>query len=348
MLHSSSPPHPKDDPPAWASFDEELLESSDAQPPEVEFRQIRIAPEQHGMRFDMALCHALEDFSRSFVSMLIAEQRVNALQSLGQGLFKPSTKVKAGQLFEVEIRPSLQSQAYKPQSMEIDTIFEDEHLRVICKPAGLVVHPAPGNWTGTLLNGLLAIDQLSWHLPRAGIVHRLDKDTSGLMVIARTRACMDALTSLISRREVSRQYLAIVHRTWQGSGRDVELPIGRDPKQRLRMAVVDMVRHPGKPAKTHIECLDRNDRFSLLHCTLSTGRTHQIRVHLSHLGHPLIGDGLYGGQVSGGMDRQALHAHRLGFVHPMTGQACQWIQPLPLDMAGALENLGLRYNEFDI
>ncbi|NBX53497.1 MAG: RluA family pseudouridine synthase [Betaproteobacteria bacterium] len=344
MLQSTSSVEPDEAIAEWATLDDEWIEMSTAQPLQVEFRQILISPEQHGMRFDMALSLVLEDFSRSYVHTLIAQQRVKALNSLGQGFLKPSTKVKAGQQFEVEIRPSLQSQAYKPQPMEIETIFEDDHLRVIAKPAGLVVHPAPGNWTGTLLNGLLALDQMSWHLPRAGIVHRLDKDTTGLMVVARTRACMDALTTLISQRQIKRQYLALVHHAWQGSGRDVELPIGRDPRQRLRMAVVDQARYPGKYAKTHFDCLDSNDQASLLHCTLSTGRTHQIRVHLSHLGHPLVGDALYGGKSLAQLARQALHAHRLGFLHPMTGKACQWIQPLPTDMMTALETLGLSYN----
>jgi 23S rRNA pseudouridine1911/1915/1917 synthase len=238
----------------------------------------------------------------------------------------------------------LQSQAFQAQEMAIETVYVDDHLRVIYKPAGLVVHPAPGNWSGTLLNGLLALDPSSWHIPRAGIVHRLDKDTSGLMVIARSRACMDALVSLISKRHVHRQYLALTHRSWQGGGRDVDLPIGRDPRQRLRMAVVDLSRHPGKVAQTHVACLARNEDVSLLHCTLSTGRTHQIRVHLSHLGHPLVGDTLYGGKVNSDIQRQALHAHKLGFIHPMTGENCEWQLPLPPDMRQAVSAMGLSYN----
>jgi len=262
----------------------------------------------------------------------------------GLSAFKPSSKVKSGQGFEVEIRPTLQSQAFQAQEMAIETIYVDEHLRVIAKPAGLVVHPAPGNWSGTLLNGLLALDASSWLTPRAGIVHRLDKDTSGLMVIARSRACMDALVSLISKRQVHRQYLALTHRSWQGGARDVDLPIGRDPRQRLRMAVVDLSRHPGKIAQTHVACLARNEEVSLLHCTLSTGRTHQIRVHLSHLGHPLVGDTLYGGKTNADIQRQALHAHKLGFIHPMTGETCEWQLPLPPDIRQAVSAMGLSYN----
>ena len=322
--------------------EEDLLDGPDPEGTEVEWRQIRITPDQHGMRFDLALCQALKDFSRSFVGQLIADQRVRPLEGLSA--FKPSSKVKFGQGFEVEIRPTLQSQAFQAQEMAIETVYVDDHLRVIYKPAGLVVHPAPGNWSGTLLNGLLALDPSSWHIPRAGIVHRLDKDTSGLMVIARSRACMDALVSLISKRHVHRQYLALTHRSWQGGGRDVDLPIGRDPRQRLRMAVVDLSRHPGKVAQTHVACLARNEDVSLLHCTLSTGRTHQIRVHLSHLGHPLVGDTLYGGKVNSDIQRQALHAHKLGFIHPMTGENCEWQLPLPPDMRLAVSAMGLSYN----
>ena len=322
--------------------EDDLLDGADPDATEVEWRQIRITPEQHGMRFDLALCQSLKDFSRSFVGQLIADHRVRSLDGLSP--FKPSSKVKFGQGFEVEIRPSLQSQAFQAQEMAIETVYEDAHLRVIAKPAGMVVHPAPGNWSGTLLNGLLALDDCAWNTPRAGIEHRLDKDTSGLMVIARTRACMDALVSLISKRLVRRQYLALTHRAWQGGARDVDLPIGRDPRQRLRMAVVDLSRHPGKVAQTHVDCLSRNDDVSLLHCTLSTGRTHQIRVHLSHLGHPLIGDSLYGGKPTPDIQRQALHAHKLGFVHPMTGQICEWQLPMPNDMREAVSAMGLSYN----
>ena len=322
--------------------DEDLLDGPDPDGAEVELRQIRITPDQHGMRFDLALSQALKDFSRSFVGQLIADQRVRPLEGLSA--FKPSSKVKSGQGFEVEIRPTLQSQAFQAQEMAIETVYVDEHLRVIAKPAGLVVHPAPGNWSGTLLNGLLALDASSWLTPRAGIVHRLDKDTSGLMVIARSRACMDALVGLISKRQVHRQYLALAHRSWQGGARDVDIPIGRDPRQRLRMAVVDLSRHPGKIAQTHVACLARNEDVSLLHCTLSTGRTHQIRVHLSHLGHPLVGDTLYGGKTNADIQRQALHAHKLGFIHPMTGETCEWQLPLPPDIRQAVSALCLSYN----
>jgi len=234
------------------------------------------------------------------------------------------------------------SQAFVPQAMPLAVVYEDEHLAVIDKPAGLVVHPAPGHWSGTLLNGLLARDDKARQLPRAGIVHRLDKDTSGLMVVARSRPAMDALVARIAAREVRREYLALAHRPWSGPAqREVDAPIGRDPRNRLRMAVVDLERNAGKPAQTLFTLLQNAEPFCLLRCLLRTGRTHQIRVHLAHLGHPLVADALYGGAPAAGLARQALHARRLAFAHPITGQALDFSAPLPADLAAALAACGL-------
>jgi 23S rRNA pseudouridine1911/1915/1917 synthase len=207
------------------------------------------------------------------------------------------------------------------------------------------VHPAPGHWSGTLLNGLLALDASAADLPRAGIVHRLDRDTSGLMVVARSRAAMDALVALIAARDVKRQYIALAHRSWQGgAARQVDAPIGRDPRNRLRMAVVDLARHPGKTARTLIERLDSHADGCAVRCTLETGRTHQIRVHMASLGHPLVGDALYGGAPAAGLYRQGLHAYRLAFVHPMTGTPMVFLAPPPSDLADAFAAWGLDYN----
>jgi 23S rRNA pseudouridine1911/1915/1917 synthase len=226
--------------------------------------------------------------------------------------------------------------------MPLQVVYEDAELRVIHKPAGLVVHPAPGNWRGTLLNGLLALDPQAVMLPRAGIVHRLDKDTSGLMVVARTRRTMDALVNMIAAREVHREYLAVGYRAWNGvTQREVEAAIGRDPRNRLRMAVVDLSRQSGKEAHTTFEALASQESACLVHCTLHTGRTHQIRVHMAHIGHPLVGDALYAGPMQLGIERQALHAFRLSFVHPITGEAHRFEAPMPPDMAQLLVDLTL-------
>jgi 23S rRNA pseudouridine1911/1915/1917 synthase len=297
----------------------------------------------HGQRLDRALAHLVPEFSRSYLQHLI---EAGAVRIGAGGPLKASQKVKAGDVGAIELRPTPQSQAFLPEDMPLDVVHEDEHLLVLNKPAGLVVHPAPGNWSGTLLNGLLARDAGARNLPRAGIVHRLDKDTSGLMVVARTRSAMDALVAMIAARSVARQYLALAHRPWQGGAqRRVDAPIGRDPRNRLRMAVVDLQRHPGKPAATVFELLQQADAGCAVLCTLETGRTHQIRVHMAHIGHPLVGDALYGGGPAGGLERQALHAFRLAFPHPVTGAQLAFHAPLPHDLRQAWAAWGLRYNE---
>ena len=222
----------------------------------------------------------------------------------------------------------------------LNILHENPAFLVINKPAGLVVHPAPGNWSGTLLNGLLARDTQAALLPRAGIVHRLDKDTSGLMVVARHRQTMEQLVAMIAARTVSREYLALAHGSWQGSTtRHVDFPVGRDPRNRLKMAVVDPDKTPGKTAATDISVLDNTSRHCAVRCRLHTGRTHQIRVHMAAIGHPLVGDAVYGGQAGGGLERQALHASSLGLIHPDSGELLRWSAPLPADMENLLSLL---------
>lgn len=312
---------------------------SDELATEVEVRELSIPTELHRQRLDRALVTLLPEFSRNHLKHMIEDGCV----TLGtQVVTKVAHLVKAFETCQVRLQPTDMSQAFVAQDLAVDVVFEDEHLRVIHKPVGMVVHPAPGNWSGTLLNGLLHIDAGLKLIPRAGIVHRLDKDTSGLMVTARTRAAMDALVAMIAARQVHREYLAIAHRPWRGALlRDVDVPIGRDPRQRLRMAVVDLARHPGKTAHTSLRCLDSQEQGCLVHCTLHTGRTHQIRVHMASIGHPLLADTLYGGSHTAHLQRQALHAYRLGFDHPMTGQPLQFRRDLPADMLQALTDWGL-------
>lgn len=307
-----------------------------------ELRTMVAGKDQHAARLDKALVELVPEFSRSYLQQLLAQGLVSVNE---KPVLKPATRVKAGDRLVLEMRPTLQSQAFRPEQMDIDVVYEDDHLLVVNKPAGLVVHPAPGNWSGTLLNGLLARDERALLVPRAGIVHRLDKDTSGLMVVARSRATMDALVTLIADRKVTRQYLALAHGAWSGSqNRSVDAPIGRDPRNRLRMAVVDLALHAGKTARTDVLCIQRADMGCWVQCTLHTGRTHQIRVHMASLKHPLVGDALYGGASLGPMNRQALHAYRLAFAHPVTGKALEFHSPIPDDILQALSSWGLGYN----
>jgi 23S rRNA pseudouridine1911/1915/1917 synthase len=326
---------------------EDLLEEPGA---EAETRPFAIAAALHGERLDRALAHMVPEFSRSYLQQLIEQ---GAVRLRGAVLTKPAHRVRAGDLGEIELRPTPQSQAFLPEDLPLAVVHEDEHLLVIDKPAGLVVHPAPGNWSGTLLNALLGRDPGARMLPRAGIVHRLDKDTSGLMVVARTRLAMDRLVAMIAAREVSRQYLALAHRPWQGPAlRRVDAAIGRDPRNRLRMAVVDLQRHSGKPAATVFRLLEQSEAGCGVLCTLETGRTHQIRVHMQYAKHPLIGDPLYGGsfklpkaatpelaEALRAFKRQALHAEKLEFVHPNSGQTVTTTSPLPADMQALLATL---------
>ena len=333
MIISATPPEPE----AQALLDE----AGDAGP-DSELRSFSITAPLHGERLDRALAILVPEFSRSYLQQLLES---GAVQVNGKTALKPSQKVRAGDAGTVELRPTPQSQAFKAEAMALDILFQDDHLLVVNKPSGLVVHPAPGNWGGTLLNGLLAHDGAALMLPRAGIVHRLDKDTSGLMVVARSRTAMDALVQSIAERDVARQYVALAHRPWSGPrSRRVEAPIGRDPRNRLRMAAVDLERNSGKAASTGFDLLENADEGCLVRATLQTGRTHQIRVHMASIGHPLVADQVYGGTAAAGMQRQALHAFRLAFIHPASREPLEFLAPLPSDMARALALWGLRYN----
>lgn len=309
---------------------------------EVELRPLVFGALQHGSRLDRALVELVPEFSRSYLQQLI---ELDGVKINGVVVRKASTRIKASDKGSIELRPTPQSQAFKPEAMALDIVYEDAYLMVINKPVGLVVHPAPGNWSGTLLNGLLAYDAEFLNMPRAGIVHRLDKDTSGLMVVAKTRATMDALIKAIAAREVGRKYLALANKTWIGP-RNLEInqPIGRDPRNRLRMAVVDLTKNQGKLAKTEVELLQNCAHGCLVRCTLHTGRTHQIRVHMASMGHPLVADEVYAGVKAAGMGRQALHAYRLAFTHPETLKLMEFTSEVPPDFRSALVDWGLSYN----
>ena len=321
------------------------LDEAEALVQDSELRQGPVSLSLHGERLDRALAPLAPEFSRSYLQQLVD---AGWAQVNGKVVTKQSHKVKAGDALQLELQPTPQSQAFKPEAMDLAVVYQDAHLMVINKPAGLVVHPAPGNWSGTLLNGLLALDPKIAEVPRAGIVHRLDKDTSGLMVVARSRLAMDALVQAIAARSVSRQYLAVGHKPWSAAATvTVQAPIGRDPRNRLRMAVVDLLKLPGKTAQTDFILLANAVDACLMRCVLHTGRTHQIRVHMASIGHPLVADTVYGGSASdacGAMTRQALHAFRLAFAHPMTGEPLAFEAPVPPDFQRLLDFQGLSYN----
>ncbi|WP_293499436.1 RluA family pseudouridine synthase [Roseateles sp.] len=305
---------------------------------EVERRGADVDAAGHGERLDRWLTRLAPEFSRNHLQSLI-ERGCVTLD--GRPLQKAALKLRAGQRIEVELQPTDESRAFRAEAMELDFVYEDEHLAVVNKPAGLVVHPAAGNWSGTLMNGLLAHHPACASLPRAGIVHRLDKDTSGLMVVGKTLEAVTALTRQIAAREVHREYLGLAWGRVE-EGFSVAVALRRDPVSRVKMAVAPA--NLGKPARTDVFPLGVGDvqgrAVSAVHCVLHTGRTHQIRVHLMHSGHPLLADVLYGGAPALGMARQALHAARLGFAHPVTGEALSLTAPLPADMAAAWGRIG--------
>ncbi len=305
---------------------------------EAEWREARIAPAQHGLRLDLALVALAPEFSRSHLQHLLGEGHA-WLDGVPARI--ASRRVKSGQRLRVQLVPTDESRAYTPQPMALQVVHEDAHLLVLDKPAGLVVHPAAGNWSGTLLNGLLAHHAGAAQLPRAGIVHRLDKDTSGLMLVGKTLPAVTALVRAIAAREVHRRYLAICHGEPAVTRFTVEAPIGRDPQVRVRMAVVPQAAG-GRAARTDVEVLARRDGHAALSCTLHTGRTHQIRVHLAHSGHPLVADAVYGGRAALGLQRQALHATELRLQHPVSGEPLAFVQGPPADLAAAWAQLGLR------
>jgi 23S rRNA pseudouridine1911/1915/1917 synthase len=290
------------------------------------------------MRLDQALVRLLPEYSRNRLQAWIRSGHV----TVNGAPASAKAKVWGGETVVVAPQPAPGDALHRPEDIPLQVVFEDEQIMVIDKPAGLVVHPGSGNWSGTLLNALLRhAPQLSG-VPRAGIVQRLDKDTSGLLVVAKTFPAQADLVRQLQARSVTREYTAVVHGRVARDG-VVEAPIGRHPVSRTRMAVVAN----GKTATTHYTVLERGSSWSLLRCRLETGRTHQIRVHLHSIGHPLIGDPLY--RLSNrstklpvealDFPRQALHAARLALVHPQTGETLTWQAPTPPDIAQLLSVL---------
>jgi 23S rRNA pseudouridine1911/1915/1917 synthase len=291
---------------------------------------VTLAAALSGQRFDAALAQALPQFSRSRLRSWIEAGRV-----LVDGAPAEATrKVRGGEVVIVEATPDPQETAFAAEAIGLSIVHEDDTLIIVDKPAGLVVHPGSGNWEGTLLNALLHHAPALAGVPRAGIVHRLDKDTSGLLVVAKTLTAQTALVRQLQAHSVKREYLALAMGDIAEAG-TVDAPIGRHPTRRTTMAVVDS----GKPARTHFSVIERFGGATLLACHLETGRTHQIRVHLASIGHPLVGDPAYGRKATIPFTRQALHAARLGLVHPGSGKPREWTAATPADFAALLSAL---------
>jgi 23S rRNA pseudouridine1911/1915/1917 synthase len=308
----------------------------------IAFREVKIVipTALAGLRLDQALARLLPEESRSRLAKLIGEGhvRVDGKRAAAK------LKLKSGEAVEVALAPRIEESAFRPEALALDIVHEDDDVLVVDKPAGLVVHPGSGNWAGTLLNALLHHAPALTNLARAGIVHRLDKDTSGLLVVAKNEPAQLALVRQLQARTVKRTYLALVRGKVKAPG-TIDAPIGRHPVHRTRMAVVS----GGKPAVTHFRVRKALAAHTLLECDLETGRTHQIRVHLASIGHPLEGDKVYAGRgEKQGVDpdrrrfaitRQALHAWKLAFTHPRTGKPVSFESPIPDDFRALLDRL---------
>jgi 23S rRNA pseudouridine1911/1915/1917 synthase len=306
-------------------------------------RQLTIPPEHAGKRLDSSLAELLPEFSRSRLQGWIESGHI----LLGGAVASQKQKVWGGENVLVTPEALPEDNAYQPEDIGLNVVYEDDAILVIDKPAGLVTHPGAGNWQGTLLNALLHYLPQANTIPRAGIVHRLDKDTSGLMVVAKTLEAQTQLVRDLQARTVKRIYWAVALGVFTRAEGSIDAPIGRHPTQRVKMAVHEKDSSVSKSALTYWKVLKQYPRAAWVECRLATGRTHQIRVHLTHLGHPLLGDSVYRGKnqppgLQTGLapfHRQALHAVRLGLVHPTTGDTMEWEAPPPQDFADLLTTL---------
>lgn len=301
----------------------------------ADYSEIAVPPDYAGLRLDAALAKLLPEHSRSRLQGWIKDGTIR----LDGALADAKRKVWGGERIQCAVPPAPTSE-HAAEDIPLPIVFEDAAIIVLDKPAGLVVHPGSGNAGGTLMNALLHHAPALAEIPRAGIVHRLDKETSGLMVVAKTLAAQTDLVRQLQARTVQRHYLALVHGTVGADG-TVDAPLGRHPTQRIKMAVL---KHGGKEARTHYRVKERFPHCTLVECRLETGRTHQIRVHMASIKHPLVGDPVYGKAKCGdalldAFPRQALHAWRLALVHPESGAQTRWETPLPDDFAQLLERL---------
>ena len=327
--------------PVDPDYDDELDVELLASETGIDLSSITLAltPEACGHRLDKVVAGLVPQFSRSRIQLWFDGGHVQVDGKPARG----KDTAYGDETVVIVPQSAPEDEAYTPEAIDLNIVFEDEHIIVINKPAGLVVHPGAGNWAGTLLNGLLHHCPQLANVPRAGIVHRLDKDTSGLMVIGKTLAAQTDLVRQLQARSVKREYFALVWGTPQLSG-TIDAAMGRHPKDRVKMAV--STNFSAKPAITHYQriatgLLDRRP-VTLVQCQLETGRTHQIRVHMLHLGYALVGDSVYGKQhLTPVFPRQALQARRLGLVHPATGEQCEWIVPLADDFADLIKRAGI-------
>lgn len=305
--------------------------------------EFNITEMTEGTRLDLVLSAGLEDYSRSFIQKLF---EIGSVSVNGQICYLKKQKCREGDLIEIKI-PQPKKIDVTPENIPLDIIYEDEHMLVVDKPAGMVVHPAPGNLSGTLVNALMyhCGDELSSinGVIRPGIVHRIDKDTSGLLMVAKTDMAHIGLSEQLAEHTITRRYKAIVYNNIKEDEGTVNRSIGRDPKNRLKNAVIleGMQGYSGaKQAVTHYKVIERFGKFTFVELSLETGRTHQIRVHMSYIKHPLLGDELYGpAKNKPGAKRQMLHAGVLGFIHPAKNEYMEFTSPMPKDFSDILNKL---------